>query len=475
MSGEPTRRFLAQLDHQDWSDTDLTARHATYKRYVNTSRIALPEDDSLFVGYLLRRLLGVIRISWDYAEQTRETRVMERRPVPSGGARYPIEAYVADGGKLYHYDPAHHELELVRTEDGAPAGHQPELVIVLTAVFWRTGVRYGDFAYRLQCQETGALAAQAFVIAAEAGYSCVLHQCFDGSAMERVLGLDTEAEGAMAVLSLSRGSGQEHHGDLVPGIGETAKRPTAHAGSQPSVARSLPYLLALHHAPRAGTGVLPPRADSSGEEVVPLPEPKPVRLYAEIAARVSAPAGFAPSPIGADQLVELLSAATQGYASDLPDTTAGPATCDLYVVVLRVDGIPRGSYRYHRGLVPVGPWNVRARPIAGRLPAPLLALGEAAAVVLPVGDPLGGIEYLGDPWYRIQQIEAGLIVHRTTLAAAALGLQARIHSDFCTPQTDAALGLSDPSWRSLSALFVGAAPRRTPIRWVVRPNWKNPQ
>jgi len=474
MIGEPTRRFLAHLDDQDWSDTDLKARHATYKRYVSTSRIALPEDDSLFAGHLLRRLLGVVRISWDYAEQTQDTMVVARRPVPSGGARYPIEGYVADGDRLYHYDPVHHELELVRVEDhpAAPAG---DPVVVLTAVFWRSGARYGDFAYRLQCQETGALAAQAYAIAAEAGYSCVLHQRVDGSAMERRLGLDAEAEGVMAVLSLSRVSGPERSGDFAPGIGETAKRPTAQAGPQPSVARSLPYLLALHHAPRAGTGVLPPRPDSPVEEVISLPEPKPVQLYEEIAARVSAPAGFAPAPIGADQLAELLSAATQGYASDVPDTTAGPATCDLYVIVLRVDGIPQGSYRYHRGLVPVGPWNAGVRPVGGRLPASLLALGEAAAAILPVGDPLGGIEYFGDPWYRIQQIEAGLMVHRTTLAAMALGLQARIHSDFCTPRTDAALGLSDPSLRSLSALFVGAAPRRTPIRWVARPNWKHPE
>lgn len=77
---------------------------------------------------------------------------------------------------------------------------------------------------------------------------------------------------------------------------------------------------------------------------------------------------------------------------------------------------------------------------------------------------------LGDLWYRLQQAEAGLVVHRAALAAAALGLAARIHSDGTNPATDTALGLGTGPWRSLSFLPIGtprtSGPARTAPAWL---------
>ncbi|MCO6006992.1 hypothetical protein NE236_18555 [Actinoallomurus purpureus] len=63
---------------------------------------------------------------------------------------------------------------------------------------------------------------------------------------------------------------------------------------------------------------------------------------------------------------------------------------------------------------------------------------------------MAGTGRFGDAWYRLQQIETGLVIHRATLAATALGATVRIHSEATSPATDTALGLTGTPWRSLS-------------------------
>lgn len=91
-----------------------------------------------------------------------------------------------------------------------------------------------------------------------------------------------------------------------------------------------------------------------------------------------------------------------------------------------------------------------------------MGLPEAAAAVVPVGDQTTGSTTFGDRWCRLQQAEAGLVLHR-----AALGLAARIHSDGTNPATDAALGVRDPL-HGLSFLLLGT-PR--PGSTVTGPLW----
>jgi SagB-type dehydrogenase family enzyme len=470
MTGAAIRSFLSALDQTDGTVTPGEPTTA-FKRYVNTRRTPLRHDgrrDS--IGSLLCGLLGVTRVGWDHTVGAGTTTVVQGRPVPSGGAKYPIEAYVADDTGLYHYDPAHHALEEVRRGDHRPAltGHRPDLVIVLTAVFWRTGIRYGDFAYRLQCQETGALAAQFLALIEAEGRSGTLMQCFDVSAAGRLLGLDPEAEGVMAILRLSRSGNDVRAED---DGGSLAARTTAEiADPPPSVAATLPHLLALHTAPPSGDqGPPPPLAPTLGPELTLSRPRREVLLRDGVAARESAAEGFDAAPIEAERFGAVLAAAERGYASALPGTADGPATCALYTLAVRVQGVPPGGYRYHRGRLTSCGREPLALPTVHHPALSELAFGEAAAVILPVGDPLGGVAQYGDAWYRIQHTEAGLIVHRATLAAASLGLTSRIHSDFCRPATDAALGLDGSPWRALSALFIGAVPaRRTPRRWTMR-------
>jgi SagB-type dehydrogenase family enzyme len=105
-----------------------------------------------------------------------------RRPVPSGGALYPLEVYVVAllveqvEPAVYHYNPYRHRLERLRPADTENVGvalvdrqllDRAAAVIVVTAMFWRTRFKYGQRGYRFALLEAGHL-VQNVVLAAAA-------------------------------------------------------------------------------------------------------------------------------------------------------------------------------------------------------------------------------------------------------------------------------------------------------------------
>ncbi|MCO6006962.1 SagB family peptide dehydrogenase [Actinoallomurus purpureus] len=505
--GTATRRYLRAIDERVARPIDWRAAPARFKHYPHAPRIVL--DDGRWPGELLRGLLGLTRIIWNHSHDEIGEPVPGRRhvtigrPAPSGGDLYPIEAYPATARGLCHYDVAHHGLESIGEGDHRPAftrllarspAATPGMVLALTAVFWRNGFKYDDFAYRLACQEVGILAAQALALADPLGLDVTIHIDFDGQAADRLLGLDTAAESTLAILTIS-----ERHASGHPAVlardGRTAE-PAAftgtgtatvaqiteaadgrgekrgRAGTQavrpadppPSVSERLPYLAALHAAtlrprPIPGGPSGDPAPPPPQGPVVELPPAEPVRAADGIAHRASALNGFQPRPLALRELARILAATAAGYPGDLPATPHGPQATALYVLARRVTGLAPGLYRYradgHALLKAAGPQaltDIAGGPLRANTRA---ALRTAAAVLIPAGDPLAGAARFGDLWYRLQQAEAGLVIHRATLTAAALGLTARIHSDGTNPATDTALGLTMTPWRSLSFILIG--------------------
>jgi len=107
-----------------------------------------------------------------------------RRPVPSGGALYPLELYAvaldvdAVEPVVHHYSPYRHRLAWLRTVDReavAAALVDPELaenaaaLLVVTAMFWRSRFKYGLRAYRFALLEAGHLMQNALLAAAALG------------------------------------------------------------------------------------------------------------------------------------------------------------------------------------------------------------------------------------------------------------------------------------------------------------------
>ena len=107
------------------------------------------------------------------------------RAAPSAGALYPIEVYpvvIAVEGLepgIYHYDVEGHTLEFIKPgafgENMFLATHRQEMVkssavvFVLTAMFSRTKVKYGERGYRYVLLDAGHLAQNIYLEATRLG------------------------------------------------------------------------------------------------------------------------------------------------------------------------------------------------------------------------------------------------------------------------------------------------------------------
>ncbi|MFI6044162.1 SagB family peptide dehydrogenase [Nocardia sp. NPDC051321] len=458
--GSPLATFLDRGRRPADGPIDWNAAPERYKRYPEAERVPLPWGEEVvdtasirsLMGALLLELCGITRLIWipvlDGAPRPGEFKVQHGRSAPSGGALYPLEAYVAVGDSgpgLYHYDAAHHCLELLRTGDHrgalAPGSSVPAAVVVLTTRFWRNGFKYGEFGYRLQTQEIGVLAAHAEAIAARLGTTVDTRLDFADESVHALLDVDPRAEAALAMMFV----GDDAAAASTPSYRELIElAPAIALRRSPTITDRLPAMAALHAASMTPPDDLvtesAPYPVESGR-VVALPSVR-VPLDAGIPARCSPADGFRPRSVDVAQLGGLIGTVADGWAG----FGRGSA---LYCLVARVEAIPPGTYRYDPARhalveITVGVAEpIRCHPV----------VGEAAAVLLPVGDFLAGTHTAGARWYRIVQADAGVVLQRGALAAAALGLAARIYSGESPDFTGHLGGMADRT--TLAALLIG--------------------
>jgi SagB-type dehydrogenase family enzyme len=135
--------------------------------------------------------------------------------VPSAGALYPLELYplavsvqgLARG--IYHYAPLEHALEALPfqgmddclrrcTDDDLT---QSPIVVILTAIFRRHALKYGDRGYRLTLMDCGCAIAHLYLAATALGLDCCVYGGFHDDGIHRMLGLDGINEAALAVFA----------------------------------------------------------------------------------------------------------------------------------------------------------------------------------------------------------------------------------------------------------------------------------
>jgi SagB-type dehydrogenase family enzyme len=136
------------------------------------------------------------------------------RSVPSAGALYPTEIYVAaraikglnDG--LYHFGILHHDLTLLRDGDLSShivpltkpeANRAPRLTFFMTAIFFRSAWKYRNRAYRYHLLDTGHQAEHLMLAlkAVQCPFSLIYD--FDDAKVNHLLGLDESREVTLAV------------------------------------------------------------------------------------------------------------------------------------------------------------------------------------------------------------------------------------------------------------------------------------
>lgn len=171
---------------------------------TRTSELGNITDRPLTLG-TLGTLLGL----------SMRARADNKRPYPSGGALFPIEAYVL--GRLekrttaaYHYHPGSHALEylwdiedridtLIRHE-AAPI---VPVCVVLTGTWGRVSSEYGDFGYLLGILEAGHIAQNLLLAAAALKMAARPLEGFDDERISEVLDLKETTEQAVYAIALA--------------------------------------------------------------------------------------------------------------------------------------------------------------------------------------------------------------------------------------------------------------------------------
>ncbi|MEM9557518.1 MAG: SagB/ThcOx family dehydrogenase [Acidobacteriota bacterium] len=143
-----------------------------------------------------------------------------KRPVPSGGALYPLEIYVAarniEGLEpwLYHYDVEEHALDVVVREDRWAALQNclalqdmddPDTcsaVLFVTAIFERSTIKYQDRAYRMILMEAGEVAQSLALLATRLGLGSYFLGGFIDDALSDVLCIDGVGEAPLLPMVL---------------------------------------------------------------------------------------------------------------------------------------------------------------------------------------------------------------------------------------------------------------------------------
>ncbi|MDG4788199.1 nitroreductase family protein [Micromonospora sp. WMMD1102] len=426
-----------------------------------------------------------------------------RRAVPSGGAYYPAELYLAvtggfaPGPGVYHYDATHHTLETLATDDPqaslrAALGRAPTpYTLLVSCRMWKNASTYGAFGYRLGCLDTGALAGQLLHRAPD---GTDLRLVFDDRTLDALLGLDPDIESVYAVVLAgpppAAPPAPAPHADAPAAAAPQRPAPGANAvrGLESDLelrAAAHPSAVRLHHASLRGATADrardvptsdafrrspgrdgPTAADrwrrpaESGRRI-DLPEPlalpeslDPARADAALRSAVR----FTGDAMTVRQLGTLLAWLLTGYRCDITGTRAGAGRLAAYCLPSRVTGLAPGPYAYDPAT-----HSLRSAPGGdghGFTPTGVLGgLRTATARLFLFADTDPGRRGYGDRWYRMQHVLAGIAVQRCRLAASAVGIGCRPVSDHDSAAVRAMFGVPRGQVDVVQLLVGPAAPR----------------
>jgi SagB-type dehydrogenase family enzyme len=494
----------------DWQDAPLA-----YKLYRHLPTIPLAADVPLTldsqkasaqpklreIGHFLWYVFGLTQIRQDvFAEEDNALLngplQLCRRYAPSGGALYPNEMYIylnisdAPVG-VYHYDSAHHRLVLLREGRydaylSRTLGNRCDLsacfgVVLVSTMFWKNFYKYNNFSCRLQGLDAGVLIGQLLEVAKRFGFEPGVYVQFVDRAVNHLLGLSEQEESVYAVVPLSADAAIEWFADGNEGHGSLAAEQLS--GELPPVmhehyvrSRNIvgyPMLVRMNEASFLDSAMSFRQISGTpgvSDKVEKLELPQAKRLSYDLAAvcraRYSPETEFVMGRVTREELAALLQEVSLSfpYRNDM-DGTQGQTTprVALYGCIYGVDGIPDGAYRYddvEHSLQPVCPGDQRYRLQRG------MSLGNVSLFQVPVclhiaGDKGHLRRELGYRGYRIQQMEAGMLVQRILLAASALGIGGRPLLGFDAKLCDQIYGLAQYGQTALIQIPIGRSRQRS--------------
>jgi SagB-type dehydrogenase family enzyme len=444
----------------DWGEPP-----APFKRDAAAPTMRLPPPGATRVT---RFDLGALAdILWHTSGVTETRGGLHLRASPSSGALFSTELYVAARALpglapgLWHYDPQAHALTPLRDASAGAllsgtvaddALRDAPALVVATAIFRRTGRKYGDRSYRYVLADLGHALENLRVTAGALGVGTRFLAAFDESRAAQALGVDEAEEGVLAVVALGVPAAA-----AAPGAA-TLPRASAPSGDAsrwlaPSPAASS-AALGVTAAVHVATSLRVASAPSPASVVTPVQRPLLQVLTALPRAATIAPDWLA--VIAKRRSVRRYTKAAlplQGLADVLARMSAphGPVLSTavrVNLVAHDVADLAPGAYRYEparHALAPRGvPTAMRAAARAAALDQDVVA--DAAVVfVLSIDRAVFAADPLGPArGYRHAFLEAGLVGERVYLEAGARGLGACAVGAFYDDEAAALVGV-DPA------------------------------
>lgn len=407
------------------------------------------------------------------------------RTAPSAGGLYPAEVYLVSRGTallapgLYHYQPKTHALVHFwddhvwgGLQGGCfwhPALDNVPLAMVVTATFFRSAWRYQDRAYRRICLDIGHLLGNVEMAGALTDYRPHLIGGFADEAVDELLYLNREQEGAIAVVALADLLDVQQN---LPRFRTALASTTQHEYPEVADGELLPY---FHQATQISQEA-PPDTQWRLDPEAEARKDKYNFPFCTKVSSVSAPIDWGAERSGLDQTL-LRRRSTRSYSgADLSleellallDFTYQPepyrdqdfdgepdyfATqrIETFVAVSGVTDLEEGCYYY----APKAQELRQIRFKNFRRELHFLCLGQelgrdAAAVVFHTADLRQAVSEYGDRAYRYLHMDAGHLGQRLNLAAIYLGLGVSGVGGFFDDQVNEVLGIPEDE----AALYV---------------------
>ncbi|MBV8085824.1 MAG: nitroreductase family protein, partial [Chloroflexi bacterium] len=282
--------------------------------------------------------------------------------------------------------------------DAAPA------FLVLASTYWRNAWKYQGRAWRHCFWDSGTILANLLAVANAHHLPARALSAFVDSAVNRLLGLDTDREAALAVVPLGGGASPASPPPPITPLGLKTDPNSAFEVDYPLIREaqrasslgSVDEVQAWREQSRDAAGAAGELLTGEGT------------IERTILRRGSA-RRFLPAPIRLEELEAMLAAA------DAPIDTDFPALTRPYLIVNGVDGLEPGAYRGLRDVINLG----SMRLMAGHLALDQRLAADAAVNVYLMAEPEGG-----ERGYRAAQLDGSIRGGRVYLAAYALGLAA---------------------------------------------------
>lgn len=418
------------------ASSDWGTRPPPFKALPAAVQQALPQPLKARAEGLLTRQ-GLATLLWHTAGISLERGGIVFRTAPSSGALFAAEFYLAVRAApgiapgLWHYQPQHQALALLRAGEPGPAllPAGAPAALLATALWRRSGHKYGDRSYRYVLADLGHALENTRQVAAALGGSATLLPQFDEAALAALLGIDEAQEGVLAQVLLFGAPVQ------LQALGPAAQVPVQAGPAALGVTEAIHRATSLRGATAWAASAVPAAPSTAAATARAAPDPLPL-----IAARRSL-RRFSSQPLGAVPLQQVLVAMTTAPAQL---STA----VRVHVLTLAVEGHAPAAWRWDAPTQRLLHTHALAARTA-RAQARAAALGQdvvgdaAAVLVLTLdraafaADPAGAAR-----GYRHAFIEAGLLGERLYLQAQALGLGACAVGAFYDDEAAALLGVT---------------------------------